>query len=141
MNLEERIIQAFNKYTGKNHEILDDFYAPDVHFIDPVTNIFGLERLTLYYIKTYKNVESIKFNFTDFIEDKNKLFAQWTMTLQVKGLNSNSPFEVEGASLFEFNSENKVVYHRDYVDLGAMIYERLPVIGALIQLIKRKLHS
>jgi len=32
-----------------------------------------------------------------------------------------------------------VTYHRDYFDLGALIYERVPVLGGLIRGIKGRM--
>jgi hypothetical protein len=34
--------------------------------------------------------------------------------------------------------DNKVIYHRDYLDLGSMLYEQLPFIGKLISWLKVK---
>ncbi|HGP4674712.1 TPA: nuclear transport factor 2 family protein, partial [Vibrio cholerae O1] len=36
-------------------------------------------------------------------------------------------------------AEGKVTYHRDYFDMGEMLYEQLPVLGQVIRAIKRRL--
>jgi hypothetical protein len=41
-----------------------------------------------------------------------------------------------GASVIKF--EERIHYHRDYFDVGAMLYERLPVVGGLIRSIKAR---
>jgi hypothetical protein len=33
---------------------------------------------------------------------------------------------------------DKVVYHRDYLDLGAMLYEQLPLLGRVIRSLKNR---
>ena len=35
-------------------------------------------------------------------------------------------------------SQDKVTFHQDYIDLGAMLYEQLPIVGRLIKWIKTK---
>jgi hypothetical protein len=130
------ITETFNRFDGKNLGLLDSFYAADVEFIDPVTRVQGLDDLKAYYAHAYKNVLSIRFEFIDFIIQDANVCAAWSMTLAAKGLNKNRPFVVPGLSHFRFNSHGLVAYHRDYVDLGAMIYERIPIQGKLIQIVK-----
>jgi hypothetical protein len=42
---------------------------------------------------------------------------------------------VDGFSQISFE-DNKVKHHRDYFDLGSMLYEQIPVLGLLIKKIK-----
>lgn len=135
----ELIRSTFNSLSKNNMEILKDFYAEDIEFTDPVTHVKGLQNLTKYYSHVYGNVIAIKFDFHEINSSDDTYFAKWTMTLQVKGLNSKLPYPTEGLSVMKFNSQNKVIYHRDYLDLGSMVYEQLPVLGPLIKLIKKKL--
>lgn len=46
---------------------------------------------------------------------------------------------VEGATRLEFDETGKVCLHRDYFDLGAMLYEQLPLLGAVVRTIKGRL--
>ena len=59
------------------------------------------------------------------------------MLLQHPKLNSGKIFSVPGVSIIRY--EDKIYSHRDYFDLGAMLYEQLPLLGGLIRMIKRKL--
>ena len=61
----------------------------------------------------------------------------WQMHLRHKKINSGNTITVEGHSLLR-RQDNRVIYHRDYFDIGSMIYEHLPVLGWIIRLIKRK---
>jgi hypothetical protein len=139
MDYADKIKKTFNDFDGRNSEVLNGFYEENVIFIDPVLRVQGLDSLKKYYFHTYSNVRSIRFEFGEMIVEKNRINAPWTMELAVKGLNRGDPFKVQGCSNFEFNGEGKVIFHRDYVDLGAMVYERLPLQGKVISLIKRML--
>lgn len=140
MNNHHEIIQEiFNRFDGKNVSILDGFYAPEVVFQDPVGKVQGLENLKDYYRHAYKNVKSIRFNFKEFISQDQRIVGSWEMHLTVSGLNSGDPFTVDGVSVFELNEAGLVVRHRDYLDLGAMIYERLPFFGKVVTQIKKLL--
>lgn len=131
--------QAFNRFDGKNFEILEKFYAPGAVFQDPAVKIRGLERISHYYSSVYRNVKEIRFDFQDVFTAKERFAMTWLMTIKVKGLNFGEPYSVEGISVFEFNEEGKVTFHRDYVDLGAMVYEKIPVLGKLITGIRKRL--
>ena len=43
---------------------------------------------------------------------------------------------VDGATDLMF--EEKIIYHRDYIDMGQMLYEQIPVLGSIIRYIKKK---
>jgi len=139
MNYSEKIKTVFNAFDGKDLERLNDFYAQDVVFEDPVDKISGLPALKKYYTHAYKNVISIRFDFADIINQDNAYAAPWTMHMKVRGLNGGEEYAVKGLSQMVFNDKGLVVYHRDYVDLGAMVYERLPLFGAVIRKLKKLL--
>lgn len=137
--LKNKIKNTFNAFDGKNLENLDDFYADSVAFEDPVTKIKGLKNLKKYYSHAYKNVKSIKFEFSEIFNEGGTYGAAWEMHLSVKGLNGGREYTVPGFSRIKFNKKNLVIEHRDYVDLGDMVYERLPLQGLVISLIKKML--
>lgn len=139
MDYVAKINGTFNDFDGKNEAILNEFYAADVVFVDPVVRVEGLASLKKYYAHAYSKVKAIRFEFGDMIIENRRISAPWTMHLAVQGLNGGQSFKVHGCSNFEFNQEGKVIYHRDYVDLGAMVYERLPLQGKVISFIKNML--
>jgi len=136
MNHKQIIKDTFNGFNGLNLDRLDQFYDPKVVFVDPVTQIQGLPNLKKYYTHAYRKVISIRFEFADILQEASDYSAPWTMHLAVKGLNAGNEFKVTGLSHLRFNDKGLVIYHRDYVDLGEMVYERLPVIGAVIRKLK-----
>lgn len=135
-DLVQKIEESFNRFNGSNFDVLDGFYATDVHFQDPAVDLAGLDDLKKYYRKMYRNVKSIRFDFKHFITSRNQVASQWTMTMSVRGLNGGKPFDVPGSSFFEFNEDGLVSSHRDYVDLSAMIYEKIPVVGPVVRALK-----
>jgi hypothetical protein len=138
-NLKTKIKEAFNAFNPSNMGVLDSFYADNVQFVDPVVKLDGLFKLKKYYSHVYKNVISIQFDFHKIENEGESYFAEWTMNLAVRGLNGGKAYSVEGLSALRFDPQGKVSYHRDYVDLGAMVYEKLPVLGPAIRLIKKQL--
>ncbi len=135
----KNMIKTFNELGVDNLDVLDSFYEVKAEFQDPAVKIKGLANLKKYYAAVYKNVKSIQFDFTEIVKNDLCYYATWTMHLSAKGLNSGKKYSVEGLSVIRFNEKNLVTYHRDYFDLGGMVYEKLPVLGPLVGLIKKKL--
>ena len=134
-----RIRETFNALDSDHMHVLDAFYAVGVVFEDPLGRIEGLDALKRYYAGMYRNVTAIRFDFSDIIEQGDTHVAVWTMTLEAKGLNHGRPVVLDGNSLLRFGAEDKVSYHRDYFDMGAMIYEYVPVLGFFVNQVKKRL--
>lgn len=120
-----------------NLACLQDIYHPDVTFIDPMHELQGFGNLHTYFVNLYSNLTSCHFHVDEVVAQKEHAALYWTMTYQHKTLNGGNTVSVKGSSLIKAQ-DNKVIYHRDYVDLGAMLYEQLPVIGRLIRWIKKR---
>jgi len=135
------ISEFFNKATYENmDQVCREFYANDIEFIDPLGEVNGIDNIIKYYKNLYENVVSIKFETVNEFERGEESVFVWQMHLVHKKVGSGAPILVEGVSVFRFEN-GKAVYHRDYFDLGTMIYEKIPVLGSLIRWIKEKAHA
>ncbi|WP_434361504.1 nuclear transport factor 2 family protein [Parasalinivibrio latis] len=117
---------------------IKDVYDPDVVFQDPAHQIVGLPPLLKYFEALYENLDACTFTITDTIGDDKQAFVRWTMLLSHPKLDGGKPRTVHGCTQLRFN-EGKVSYHRDFFDLGEMIYEAIPVLGSVVKRIKRGL--
>lgn len=133
------IRDAFNGLDRETMHLLDDFYAEDVVFEDPLGRIEGRDGLKAYYAGLYENVGAIAFEFTDEVVQGDTHVAFWTMTMTAKRLNRGRPVVLDGNSVIRFGDTDQVVYHRDYFDLGAMVYEHVPVFGFAVKKLKSRL--
>lgn len=134
------IQKFFNALNKNTMDLVDDFYDENIHFQDPVVEYFNRRQLKKYYAKLYKDVTSIKFEFADQIQQGDTQVVTWTMILEMKNLNAGKPVAVDGISYIKFGGQKgKAIYHRDYFDMGAFIYEYIPVLGQAVQFIKRSL--
>jgi limonene-1,2-epoxide hydrolase len=127
----------FNGFNKDTLHLLDEFYAPDVEFHDPVSEIRGIAGIRAYYSKMYENLISIRFDFDKEVEQGDEVFAPWVMHMRHKSIAGGKEIAVPGVSHFRFKG-GKAVYHRDYFDMGAFLYEHVPVIGAGVRYVKKK---
>lgn len=119
-------------------KLVDEFYHPQVEFIDPVGSLKGSDKMKAYYEGLYKNVKEIRFEFTNFVESGDQVVAIWKMHLKTDKLNGGESYAVDGNSVVRFDQSGKAIYHRDYFDMGDFVYERIPVVGFVIKKIKAR---
>lgn len=135
MTNKEKFQYVFEKLSKDSMHLIPEFYAEDVEFVDPVGKIKGSKNITKYYENMYKNVKSIKFEFSNFVESGDMVVGVWKMTLVTDKLNGGEPIAVDGNSVIKFK-DGKAIYHRDYFDMGAFVYENVPVLGFVVKKIK-----
>ena len=134
-----KIEKVFNELRADNLKILDNFYDKNIHFLDPLGEHKGIDAVKSYYHRLYKNVQSIRFDFTQTVSQGNHHVVVWIMYLKAPALNSGKEITLHGNSMIKFNESNKVHYHRDYFDMGEFVYEGVPVLGSIIRMIKNKM--
>lgn len=134
----QRFSRAFTSLNKDNLDQLAVIYSEDIEFTDPLHTVHGLIELRRYFTELYAQVSELHFDFHGYDRlGPGQGYLRWTMTYRHPRLAHGKPIEVEGCSHLRWSE--KVFYHRDYFDAGALLYEHLPVFGALIRWLKRRL--
>lgn len=133
----ERFKQTYGRLNAQSLGLLSDLYSDDVEFQDPFRQIAGLSAFRQYVTELYAHVESCSFTFEEEVAQGNRAVLTWTMLLKHPRLNGGALVTVPGSTLLRFR--DRVFYHRDYFDAGAMLYEQLPLIGTVIRIIKGRI--
>ena len=135
----DRFKTAFNQLNKDRLDLLEEIYAPDVAFRDPVHELRGLPALRDYYGRLYQGVVSCRFDFEDEVIAGQQGMLVWNMRFQHARFRRGEMLELRGVSHLQFHDDGKVFQHHDYFDMGAFIYERIPVLGGVIRAIKHRL--
>ncbi len=128
---------GFNQLSSRTLHLVEDIYAADIHFLDPIHEIHGIAKLREYFAKLYDGVVYCQFDFAKPLVSGNEASIPWIMHVEHGKFQKGKRAHVPGISHIRF--AEKVTYHRDYFDLGALIYERVPVLGGLIRGIKGRM--
>lgn len=127
----------FNSLNKNTMHLVEEFYEEKMEFIDPLVHLQGREQMKKYYQNQYERVKSIRFEFSGSFEKDGAQVVLWKMYLQHPSLKDGEEIVTEGVSHFKYNPQTKkVIYHRDFFDLGEYIYENVPVIGFLVKKVK-----
>lgn len=130
-------VSVYQTLSINNLDLLDTIYHADIIFIDPLHKVEGIDDLHTYFESLYQNLLMCEFVIDNVIYAGDEAAIYWTMTYQHQKLNKGKIVKVCGSSHIK-GQEDKVTYHRDYLDLGAMLYEQLPLFGKLTKWIKAK---
>ena len=136
--LINNFVKAYEDLNADNLHILPQIYDENITFIDPFHKISGLSNLKKYFHGLYSNLDSCQFLFKDPYLKDNSAMIQWIMLLKHSRL-SKTEIEVIGCTHIQF--DQKIIFHRDYFDAGQMVYERVPLLGSAIKLIKRRINE
>ena len=114
-------------------------YDDAVVFTDPVHQIQGLAALQAYTEKLLANVKACGFDCQHWVVEGDDAVVQWVMHLRHASLRGGAPIALKGVSRLHRNAQGKIDEHEDFYDLGAMVYEHVPLLGALIRGVKHRL--
>lgn len=130
-------VLVYQKLSTENLELLSTIYHEDVTFTDPLHTVEGFNDLYQYFQSLYQNLSACDFVIEELLWQGSSASLFWTMTYQHPKLNKGKIVTVAGTSHLKGQGD-KIIYHRDFLDLGAMLYEQLPILGKLTKWIKNK---
>lgn len=119
---------------------LAQIYHPQVCLSDPVGEHHGLAVVEHYFASLLKNMRYCRFVVTQVRQFDTDALLLWRMEYAHPSLQRGADQTLEGSSYLQFR-DNKVIFQRDYYDMGAMLYEKLPLLGKVIGMIKKRLQS
>lgn len=114
-------------------------YSNNVTFIDPIAEHQGISAVENYFSKLLHNAKHCRFEIhSNESTENNKYIVTWTMEFTSSRMKNGTPIRVDGLSHLQV-TDDKITFHRDYYDLGQMIYENIPLLGRIVKKVKRGL--
>lgn len=115
-------------------ERLGDIYSPGIAFYDPIHEVCGLTQLRVVLSKWFQKMPRISFKVLDAHADDRTGFFLWTMRYPQNGIER----VIHGMSHFRFAPDGRICEQRDQWDPSFVLYGEHPVLGWLMQKIKRR---
>lgn len=112
----------------------------DILFKDPFNEVNGVEAYRSLLTDMFKSAPDIKFKVLHCAYDGDICFLRWDSQATIKAL-GKKPWLVKGMTELSFAEDGRVIAHIDHWDAASQFYERLPVIGAVLKLIRRRVAS
>jgi hypothetical protein len=137
--LVRRFLDVYEKLDRSNIDSVTTLYTDDIVFIDPVQRVEGLAALQRHLRHTYENVSSVHFDYHQPTMAGSEACIRWRMFFTHPRLNGGRELIVPGVSFIR--GGDKITYHEDYYDMGALLYEHVPLLGGAVRFLKRRLQS
>ncbi|UTF60708.1 nuclear transport factor 2 family protein [Gilvimarinus sp. DA14] len=140
--LIDRLMLSYQSFNSESIGEIVSLYHDNVVFTDPVTQINGRDALKSYFSAMAEGLNACEFHFEQVVtQPKGDVFHSsltWVMTFSHPRLSSGASISVPGVSYLQ-HSNREIFSHRDYYDLGNMLYEHVPVVGAIVRKIRQRL--
>lgn len=117
---------------------LGKVYAEQATFKDPFNDVQGLTRIRAVFADMFERMHDPRFVITDAALQGDRVFLVWDFSGRLRSSNQQLLY-IHGASHLKFNDDGLVIYHRDYWDAAEEVYEKVPVLGALMRWLKRRI--
>lgn len=130
-------VDNYQQLSIDNLQRLANIYHQDIVFIDPMHQLNGFDHLASYFKSLFLRLSYCQFHIEHVIVQNDQAAIYWQMSYTHPRLNSGAMVTVQGSSHIK-GVNDKVIYHRDYIDLGAMLYEQLPLLGRVINWLKNR---
>ncbi len=133
----DRYADAFEVMTEASLDDLPALLAPDVRFVDPFNDVRGAERYVAIFRHMCAVCDDPAFVVLDRAIGGEAAYLKWSFTGRMKG--KSSTFEIIGMSEVTFDGDGRVTAHIDHWDAAGQLYERVPVLGAVLRVLRRRL--
>jgi ketosteroid isomerase-like protein len=127
------LIGLYETLQPANLDELAARYARGCRFKDPFNEVQGRAALRRVFQHMFETVKSPRFVVRDAFVEGDQCFLSWDFHA--------GDLVIRGASHLRFDAAGLVAEHRDYWDAAEELYEKLPVLGALMRLLKRRLRA
>lgn len=133
----EAVVDFYQQLTPQRLVDLPALYAPDAAFKDPFNEVRGVAAIERIFRHMFDQVEAPRFSVHTRILQGDAAMLGWVFSFRSRG----RVVEVRGVTHLVFDAQGRVSLHRDYWDAAEELYAKLPVIGALMRWLARRLSA
>ena len=130
------IADWFEALTPLSLKSIDSVYDKLSSFRDPFNDIVGIDKIQAIYQHMFDQLVEPRFKVTRIVEQGLESFMAWEFTFQLSG----KSYRIAGCTHFVIDPDTRlVIIHRDYWDAAQELYEKLPVLGWVLQRLRKRL--
>ena len=134
------IVVLFEQLKFEDVAQLGRWYSEDCYFKDPFNEVYDLAGTQRVFAHMFHTLLEPRFIVLDVVAHGDQCFLTWDFMFRLK----SRPLELQrihGSSHLRWGANGRVTYHRDYWDAAEQFYEKVPLLGAVMRWIKRRLHA
>jgi SnoaL-like domain len=136
-----KIVTYFETLSEASVSSLGDFYTQDAYFKDPFNEVRGVRHIQDIFAHMFVALDKPRFVITSKIVEDHACFLVWDFKFYLKSYDKTTEQTIHGGSHLLLDDDGKIASHRDYWDAAEELYEKLPVVGALMRWLKNRVNS
>lgn len=136
------IKEVVSRFEGLNLNTVDhliDIYSNDAVFKDPFNEVKGRTAIKKIFTHMFEQVDQPQFIVLKDISNTHEACLTWEFRFYFK--NERKQQVIKGCSWLTISQDSLITEHRDYWDAAEELYEKLPLIGFIMRLLKKKLRA
>ncbi len=133
----QRIVALFEQLSLQDLPRLAEIYSADARFKDPFNEVQGVAAIQRIFEHMFASLDSPRFVIRDAIVDGDQCFLSWDFSFRMKRFNRDAQL-IRGGSHLKLGADGRILSHRDYWDAAEELYEKLPLLGALMRWLKSR---
>lgn len=129
---------CYSQFSLASVGMLPSIYAPHAEFVDPIHKVQGLDAIEAYFTDMCQDLTRCDFHFESLVQSSNQVCVRWQMEFEHPRLNGGKAISIPGVSWLTVQG-GRIVRHEDHYDMGAMLYEQLPLLGPVVRFLRKRL--
>jgi hypothetical protein len=137
----DRFAGFFSSFAADRIErLLALTYAEDVWFDDTLKTVEGRDALARYLHESASAVDDCRVDLLEWTRTAHgEYLLRWRMMIRFKRLRRGVDTWSIGVSHLRFDAAGRVAYQQDYWNAADGLFQHIPLLGALIRAVKRRL--
>lgn len=137
------ISKCIDFYSDLNSEkiaLLPLIYHQQIELVDPLGQHQGIAALETYFRSLLARTSHCRFIIDKCFSQDQQTCLNWIMSYSHPKLAKGRALELAGCSIIHVQ-QDKIIRQRDYYDMGAMLYEHVPLLGTVIKGLKVRVNQ
>jgi ketosteroid isomerase-like protein len=134
-----RIVALYETLSPAALPQLATIYTDDARFKDPFNEVQGVPAIRAIFEHMYRTLDGPRFVVHERVLQGTQCFLSWHFMFRLK--RGGELLTVRGASHLQLAEDGRIAVHRDYWDVAEELYEKLPLLGALMRWLKRRVNA
>ena len=136
----QRVIDFFQQLQAADVQRLSQLYVDDAFFKDPFNEVHTRQGVERIFAHMFVALDGPRFVIRDAVLQGDQCFLTWDFLFRMKRFSRGEQC-IRGATQIRFAPDGRIALHRDWWDAAEELYEKLPVLGALMRWLKRRANS
>jgi steroid Delta-isomerase len=135
----QRLVACYETLSPQTLDALVNLYSTDVRFKDPFNEVQGTAALRRVFEHMFKLQAVVRFDVRVAACEGDDAVLVWLYRgWREATTGSADALTLRGSTHVHFDAQGRIDVHRDYWDAAEELYETVPMLGALMRWLKRR---